>query len=435
MVIKARLFAGEPTEEPLRCEHCQHESSPTATRCVACGAALSQGDVSFDFSASEPAQVGLIFEEKYEVISELGRGGMGVVYAALDLALGRKVAIKVLPEQFDLSAEVVARFKREARAMACLDHPNIVPVYAIGQQGRLHYFVMKHLDGETVRDRLTARSMEGAEGLPQEEALEALIQTCAGLSHAHERGLIHRDVKPGNLMRSPLGQITIMDFGIVKARHHGAGLTQTGLILGTPEYIAPEQAQGAAATPTSDIYALGIVGYEMLAGEPPFGGGAPFQILMRHINELPASLQARGISARLERVIFKALAKHPEDRFQSAEAMRLALERVRSEDRRVGARAEINREFATLSEIGDYAQDLSPTGCFIRSARPLPVGTMVNLCFTVIDSDLEQIEGEGEVVRVVHAGGLEPSGMGVRFLSLSPASEALLQRLLGGGVF
>lgn len=414
-----------------RCEHCHQESPLGAGICPRCGAELDR-DTGPEFSISQPARPGAVFEDKYEVISEIGRGGMGVVYVALDRNLKRKVAIKVLPEQFNIRAEVVTRFKREARAMASLDHPNIVPVYAIGRQGKLHYFVMKYLEGSTVRQRLTQQSHAGQPGIPLDEALEVLIQTCAALSHAHERGLIHRDVKPGNIMRSPSGQVTIMDFGIVKERYPGEGLTHTGLVLGTPEYIAPEQAQGLAATPASDLYSLGIVGYEMLVGEPPFFAGTPFNIVMRHINEPPASIRARGVSSSVERVIFQALAKAPEDRFKSAEEMRLALERIRSDDRRRGDRTGINREFATLNDIGDYAQDLSLTGCFIRSARPLPVGTLVNLCFTIIDSDFALIEGEGEVVRVAYRGDEDEPGMGVRFIHLTQESEALIKRFLEG---
>ena len=230
-----------------------------------------------------PVAPGTIFESKYQVLEEIGRGGMGVVYKGHDLSLNRQVAIKVLPEQFNTDDDVIARFKKEARAMATLDHTNIVPVYAIGQQRNFHYFVMKYLDGQTVAERLDALRKEGLPPrVSQREVTDIVSQVCRGLGHAHRRGLIHRDIKPGNIMLSPDGMVTIMDFGIVKEQMGAESLTRTGLVFGTPEYMAPEQAQGEAAPgPATDLYSLGIVGYEMLSGRAPFTGDTPFSIVLK----------------------------------------------------------------------------------------------------------------------------------------------------------
>ncbi len=279
-----------------------------------------------------PVAPGTIFESKYQVLEEIGRGGMGVVYKGHDLSLNRQVAIKVLPEQFNTDDDVIARFKKEARAMAALDHPNIVPVYAIGQQRNFHYFVMKFLDGGTVAERLEDLRRQGLPArVEQREVREVLAQVCKGLGHAHRRGLIHRDIKPGNIMLSPEGLVTIMDFGIVKEQMGGESLTRTGLVFGTPEYMAPEQAQGEAEPgPSTDLYSLGIVGYEMLSGKPPYTGDTPFSIVLKHIKNPPPPLidKLPDIDPSLQHVIFHALEKDPETRWATAGDMREALDAI-----------------------------------------------------------------------------------------------------------
>ncbi|MCA9547546.1 MAG: protein kinase, partial [Myxococcales bacterium] len=267
---------------------------------------------------------------------EIGRGGMGVVYRGHDLSLGRMVAIKVLPEQFNTDDEVIARFKKEARAMAALDHPNIVPVYAIGQQRNFHYFVMKFLEGATVAELLEEKRRQDPDGRFDPREVQSIIaQACRGLGHAHRRGLVHRDIKPGNLMVSPEHHVTIMDFGIVKetqaldrAEPSSQPLTRTGLVFGTPEYMAPEQAKGAVAPgPQADLYSLGVVAYEMLTGKPPFSGDSPFSVVLKHIKNPPAPLveQVDGLSIEFQRAVFLALEKQVEDRYGDADEMATAL--------------------------------------------------------------------------------------------------------------
>lgn len=296
-----------------------------------CGAPL-EIHIDEDQSAyTTPVAPGTIFEGKYQVLDEIGRGGMGVVYRGHDLSLDRLVAIKVLPEQFNTDDEVIARFKREARAMAHLDHPNIVPVYAIGQQRSFHYFVMKFLDGETVAERLDVLRESTNPHMAPEIVRKVVVEVCKGLAHAHGRGLIHRDIKPGNIMLGPSGHVTLMDFGIVKEQAGEDTLTRTGLVFGTPEYMAPEQAQGLSEPgTTTDLYSLGIVAYEMLSGDPPFLGETPFSVVLKHIKAPPPPLVKiiPQVNVQLQEVIFKALAKTAVERWQNADEMRDALEAV-----------------------------------------------------------------------------------------------------------
>ncbi|MCK6573066.1 protein kinase [Myxococcota bacterium] len=313
------------------CAQCGLANQSDARFCARCGAGLDVVIESDRSAYNTPVAPGTIFEGKYQVLEEIGRGGMGVVYKGQDLSLGRMVAIKVLPEQFNTDDEVIQRFKKEARAMASLDHPNIVPVYAIGQFRNFHYFVMKFLDGRTVADILEHKRRMGQERFEPREVQRTMIEVCRGLGHAHQRGLVHRDIKPGNIMIAPDGTVTIMDFGIVKEQQGGENLTRTGLVFGTPEYMAPEQAQGHAMPgPTTDLYSLGVVAYEMLSGLPPFRGDTPFSVVIKHIKEPPPPLADRveGVNRALQDVVFRCLEKRPENRWPTADTLRDALQAV-----------------------------------------------------------------------------------------------------------
>ncbi|MEE2788570.1 MAG: serine/threonine-protein kinase [Myxococcota bacterium] len=278
----------------------------------------------------DPAQtslIGTVFDDKFEVLGEIARGGMGVVYRGTDKSLGRSVAIKVLQQQFNTDSESVARFRREARAMAALDHPNIVPVFAIGHEFELHYFVMKFLAGWTVSERLKRIRLGLSEPFTPDECRTTLIQLCRGLEHAHRRSLIHRDIKPSNIMIAPDGHVTIMDFGIVKEASDDT-LTKTGIVFGTPDYMAPEHAQGKPPSPATDLYSLGIVAYEMLTGQQPFTGSTPFSLVLKHIKEPPPPLIERcpDVNPEFQDIIFRAIEKDPADRYASAGDMMNALQ-------------------------------------------------------------------------------------------------------------
>ena len=222
---------------------------------------------------------------KYEIESEIGRGGMAVVYRGYDPALQRTVAIKVLPQAFTFDRDFVQRFHREAVMAANLRHPNIVTIHDVGEQDGIHYIVMEYLEGVTLDVWLSQR---GAMSPAQAEPIVA--QIAAALDFAHSRGVIHRDIKPSNIMISPSGHVTIMDFGLVRAGE-GSELTRTGMVVGTPEYMAPEQALGNAVDARSDIYSFGVVIYRMLSGQTPFSGSTPYAITYAHVNEPPPPLR------------------------------------------------------------------------------------------------------------------------------------------------
>lgn len=306
-------------------------------------------------SPGTPVPPGTLFDARYEVQSEIGRGGMGIVYMGRDTRLARRVAIKVLPEAFSTDDEIIARFAREARAMAALDHPNVVPVYDTGRQGHFHYFVMKYLEGRTVADRLDDVRAGRASPYPLTAVRDIVMQVCRGLGHAHSRGMVHRDIKPGNIMVSPDGRATLMDFGIVKAPVGGEVLTRTGIVFGTPEYMAPEQAQGETPpSPPADLYSLGAVTYEMIGGEPPFSGSTPFSLVIKHIKEPPPPLLPRrlDLDPAFQDVIFKALEKEPADRFASAEDMHDALAALGSPSRTALPPALVSGEMIRQAPVG-----------------------------------------------------------------------------------
>jgi len=261
----------------------------------------------------------------YQIISELGRGGMAVVYRAFQPSLNRYVALKVLPEYFQHDPEFVARFKQEAQAAAQLSHPNIVVIHDIGEQAGVYYIAMEYLEGGSLRDRLAQAAAQGG-AYDRQEAVSVIEQVGSALDYAHGRGLIHRDVKPANILFGADGRPRLTDFGIARAADT-ARLTRTGVLLGTPEYMSPEHAQGESIDRRSDLYALGVVAYEMLTGRVPFQGNTPHATLHAVVYEAPPSpCQVNpGLSAEVEAVLLQALVKQPEARFQQGVALAGAL--------------------------------------------------------------------------------------------------------------
>lgn len=253
---------------------------------------------------------------RYEILGELGKGAMGIVYRAVDPVLQRTVAIKTIPVYLDPSeqAEYEARFYHEAKAAGRLSHPNIVTIYDVGKSGDTTYMAMELLEGQDLRSLLAAKKP-----LPVAQALDIAAQVADGLAYAHEHEVVHRDVKPANLMITRSGLVKIMDFGIARMRASEIR-TQTGVLLGSPSYLSPEQVLGKRADHRSDIFSLGIVLYEMLTGERPFTGAEITAIMYQivHLSPRAPSVLNAQVPEILNFVVAKALAKSPEDRYQDA---------------------------------------------------------------------------------------------------------------------
>ena len=266
-----------------------------------------------------------VLADRYELEEVLGQGGMARVFKTRDRVLNRAVAVKVLSPQFAGDDQFVARFRREAQAAAALNHPNIVSVFDTGSQGDVHYIVMEYVEGRTLGDVIR---QEGP--LLPERATEISEAVAAALAAAHEAGLVHRDIKPGNIMITREGEVKVMDFGIARTST-GDNLTQTASILGTASYLSPEQAQGEPVDSRSDIYSMGCVLYEMLTSRAPFKGDSPVAIAYKHVREnpVPPSRLNGDVSEALEAVVMKCMAKNPANRYQTAEELRQDLERVR----------------------------------------------------------------------------------------------------------
>ena len=268
---------------------------------------------------------------RYELGEILGFGGMSEVHMARDTRLHRDVAVKVLRADLARDPSFYLRFRREAQNAAALNHPAIVAVYDTGEAetaaGPLPYIVMEYVEGVTLRD-----IVHNDGPMPPKRAIEVIADACQALNFSHQHGIIHRDVKPANIMISKAGAVKVMDFGIARALADSTSVTQTAAVIGTAQYLSPEQAKGDPVDARSDVYALGCVLYEMLTGEPPFVGDSPVAVAYQHVREdpVPPSARRSTISPELDAVVLKALAKNPDNRYQTAAEMRADLVRVHS---------------------------------------------------------------------------------------------------------
>ncbi len=260
----------------------------------------------------------------YRVISQVGKGGMATVYKAYQMSMERYVALKVLPKTHSQDSSFTERFIQEARTIAQLEHRNILPVYDFGEDDGVTYMAMRYLNSGTLQDVLSFGELSFS------DAVELMRQICAGLDYAHRRGVIHRDVKPANVMVDEEGTVYITDFGLAKVLESSSELTATGTIMGTPFYMAPEQSIGNKVDGRSDIYSAGVILYEMVTGKRPFDAETPMAVVLAHIHDpfpLPQTINPR-VPIEMQRVILKAMAKEPDDRYQTAKEMSEALAEV-----------------------------------------------------------------------------------------------------------
>jgi eukaryotic-like serine/threonine-protein kinase len=356
--------------------------------------------------------VGETIAGRYELEEVVGHGGMSTVYKAHDSLLERNVALKVLHQQYNEDEDFVERFKREARSVAQLQHPNIVTVIDRGEEGTRQYIVFEYIDGENLKELVVRKGR-----LEVREALEIALEIARGLAFAHEHGLVHRDVKPQNVLLNGDGRAKVTDFGIARSIdvEHSASVTQTGTVLGTSNYIAPEQASGQPVDAHTDVYSLGIVLYEMLTGEVPFPGESFVAVAMKHIQEpSPNVLDSRGdVPLRVAEMIDRALEKDPEHRFPTMDAFAAEIE---------ASLADLDRgEDSAVTMVVPAARRLQPQKRPRKpvSSLPLLIGLLGALAIAAVVLGLLTLKGGkgqatavGARIAIAGVGAYDPYGDG-----------------------
>ncbi len=319
--------------------------------------------------------IGELFDSRYRIERRIGTGGMADVFLARDETLGRRVAIKILAERYAQDDAFVERFRREARAAAGLSHPNIVSVYDRGEAGGTSYIAMEYLNGPTLKDEITGRAP-----LPEAEVVNWATQALDALEFAHRQGVVHRDIKPHNMVLTDEGRLKVTDFGIARAADTQQ-MTEVGSIVGTAQYLSPEQARGLDVGPQSDLYSMGIVLYEMLTGELPFTGDSAVEIAMKQVSDPPPSIRKKNrlVSEGLEQVVMRALSKDPALRHRSARQMADELRRVSrggapSSDTQMATRILTGGAAAVQAYTGAQTSVLQPAGAQAPPPREQPPG-------------------------------------------------------------
>ncbi|EFV13354.1 Stk1 family PASTA domain-containing Ser/Thr kinase [Segniliparus rugosus] len=326
---------------------------------------------------------------RYALGEAIGYGGMSEVHIARDERLGREVAIKLLRPDLARDPRFYLRFRREAQNAASLNHPMIVSVFDTGEsasdQGPMPYIVMEYVDGQTLREAL----QNGP--LTTEQVLSWIADVASALDFSHQNGIVHRDVKPGNIMIDKLGQVKVMDFGIARAISDSTiTATQTATVIGTAQYLSPEQARGETVDPRSDVYSLGCVLYELLAGAPPFTGDTPLSIAYQHVREdpKPPSSLNKALSPDIDAVVLKSMSKNPANRYQTAAELRSDLVKLLAGERpsapRVMSEAERQSLLSTGEITGPTSKPLRAHGQPVAEPRPRPKGVYAALSIAVV---------------------------------------------------
>ncbi|MDO5303743.1 MAG: Stk1 family PASTA domain-containing Ser/Thr kinase [Clostridia bacterium] len=297
---------------------------------------------------------------RYELIDRIGEGGMAVVYKAKDRLLNRYIAVKILRPEFTKDVQFVENFRRESQAAAGLQHPNIVSVYDVGTEGNIHYIVMELIDGRPLSEIIKEQAP-----MNYKEVVDIAKQVAAALSIAHKNHIIHRDVKPHNIMITTDGIAKLADFGIAKAVSDSTMVSETSKIIGSVHYFSPEQARGAYVDERSDIYSLGIVMYEMLTGKVPFDGDNPVQVALMHINNeiTPPSKLVHGIPPALEKLVMKATDKYQTNRYSSAEELLSALDNIEFVSKMMGQKIFVgsqDEEYVDAETAEEQFDDIKP---------------------------------------------------------------------------
>ncbi len=305
---------------------------------------------------------------QYEIVERLGRGGMATVYRARQVNMNRDVAIKVMSVELATNPQFVSRFEQEAHVIANLEHPRILPVHDYGHEGDYFYLVMRLVEGETLFDRLQRGP------LTLDEAAEFLGQIAEALDYAHSRGIVHRDLKPNNVLIDEWDNTYLMDFGLAKLIASTRQLTASGAVLGTPAYMSPEQWRGAPVDARTDVYALGVMLYEMVLGQPPFDSDTPFSLMYKHLNDPPTPPREilPGLPPAVEACLLKALEKDPAERYQTAGELARAFSLAVN-----GTGATEGDESGTEAVVGERSDPARQTGVepAVRSMADVP-GTM-----------------------------------------------------------
>ena len=413
----------------MECPKCQFDNPDATNFCGKCGVPLT-ADARMADSLTKTLETPLpviakdkLIAGKYRIIEEVGHGGMGVVYKAKDIKLKRSVALKFLPPHLMDSLELKERFLIEAQAAAALNHPNICVIYEVGESEDRSFIAMEYVEGETLRDQLRRGPLKS------EEALDYAVQIAAGLGEAHDKGVIHRDVKSANIMVTGKGQAKVMDFGLAKLRG-GSSLTKSQTTLGTVAYMSPEQARGEDLDGRTDIWSLGIVLYEMLTGEMPFKGDHDQTVIHAILHKEPKPLSAiqSGLPAGLDEIVLQALAKKASERYRTMEEFREDLGAVAEGLKPLKAKRRIGRRIFGWNAASLLAPALAILLVLFglnvggvrdrllgRKSSPPPAIRMAVLPFANLTGDAEQEYLNDSVTRetITQLGRLNPSGLNV----------------------